>query len=208
MVYERRLSPTGVAVLTQRSLAIKQRLNIANIDHRLLAWPTHSADLPLFRPPLLFDTVGVPYGDITRLLLNLSHATIGLVDPDDSITIRLCSLSPAIRLLIADHTDFVYLRPTLDHLAEAQIDLHRIACSISVPTEWINVPNQEALELVTALETSACLIEAATQLHLSRSTFFRRLNELRSRLDLSAEHARLSSNEWASTIYTAIMQTD
>jgi hypothetical protein len=226
MTGERRQTEGVVVVTTtERALCVKQRFLATGVPVSVLpvqdgpAWPQ-------LRPPLVLDTIGMPVEMLVVLLADPARVTsmpkeqservpmAALADPSDWRTLRLLILCPAVRLISAD--DLLSVRWWVRHLSSAlppRRPASQPACLFAPPLPLPTPSNVEPasaqsvlrdpflLPLLAALLNCSTYAASAAWCHVSDSTLFRTLRELRATLGLpSGDVSRLAPADLAHLI--------
>jgi hypothetical protein len=184
---------TGAAVISSRRLHLGARLLNAGVGVRFMLLQTTSAGvkLPALHPPLLLDTWDLGFVQSAALLVDLATRrpaipTIVLIDPEDVAIRAILPICPAIYAIVSDTVDLRLLGPLIRLGGICGVDrMHH------VEPYWAGVrPIQrtlislEELEILLAMARAESLEGAVECSGMARRTFYRKLGQLRSNLNL------------------------
>lgn len=201
---------TVITVISQRR-QLWFRLETTAIPGHMMTPADESRELVRsLRGPVLIDTVGLLPVALTTILAGLvrsPHPAIAVVSPGDSVALHLCTLCPAVQLLIADSAGLELLRPWIMHVQLARGVAHhrRIPHRISLPPPETPSLVPDLLPMLAALEYAATLEDAADRCGQSRATLCRQLRRVRATLGLPpGAETRFAPSALARAIYAAL----
>lgn len=217
MTWAKRRGAAGVAVVTTPKSAIVPILERIGLPHRTLL-VQESGALPLMRPPILLDTLGLRPLVLARVLDNLAGGrlhgwkagqpipTIAIVGVRAYAHQRLLACSPAIAAVISEQVNPLTLPVCMHHIEHGPIDQRHGPLWFGLSAPGLPEPRPDLCGLLLALGSAAKLHDVAAAWHVSRATFFRRLDAVCAALGLARPAPGCPAERWLATLLEALEQ--
>lgn len=203
-------SSLTVAVLGAKKGQLSAYLTNLNTPNRMLL-TQDGGRLPDMRPPVLLDTSSMQPLELARVLHALGAGRVpgwnsqrpfpaaAVVDPAALAHQRMLACAPAITAVLPDRPDPLLLSIMLRTFGQATTE--SLTQQIWLGLKRPNLdPCLDLCGVLTALDGAETLPAAAIAAHMSRATFYRRLEAVQLALKVTTNPSRQSASQWLDTL--------
>lgn len=205
----------GVAVISVKKSAITSTLERIGIPYRTLLLQEGGA-LPPMRLPILLDPLGLRLLELARTLDNLASGrmqawkagtpipVITLSAPAAYAQQRLLACCPAVVAVIAEQIDPQALPMCLQRFGQGGFEPTHGPLWFGLAQPPLPMPRPDLNGLLIALSSAPKLHDVAAAWHVSRATFFRRLDPICAALAIERPPPGCPAERWLATLLAAL----